>query len=155
VRRHLVLDTGPLGIATKPDDRPDTVACLAWLDRLIAADWSVILPEIADYELRRQLLLNGNHAGIRRLDLFGQAVRFEWINRLTLRLAARFWADLRREGRPTADPHALDGDCILAAQASLIAEHYDSEQVVVATTNVGHLGRFAGIDARQWNRIEP
>ena len=153
--RHLVLDTGPLGIATKPPDRPDAIACVSWLDRLTATGWSIILPEIADYELRRQLLLNGNGPAVRRLNLFGQAVRFEWIDRPTMRKAAQFWADVRRVGRPTADRHALDGDCILAAQASLIAERHGSDQVIIATTNVGHLGRFAGIEARYWERIGP
>ena len=153
--RHLVLDTGPLGLATKPPDRPDAAACLAWLDRLGTAGWSIVLPEIADYELRRQLLLDANEPAIRRLDLFGEAVRFEWIDRLTLGRAARFWADVRRAGKPTADRHALDGDCILAAQAAGIAErHGPDDEVIIATTNVKHLERFAGIDARPWDRIE-
>ena len=152
--RYLVLDTGPLGLATKRPDRPDTIACVARLERLIVAGWSLVLPEIADYELRRQLILNGNDAGVRRLNLFGQAVRFEWIDRLTLRRAAQFWADVRRDGRPTADRHALDGDCILAAQASLIAERSGSDQVIIATTNVGHLSRFPGSNASLWEEIE-
>lgn len=50
---------------------------------------------------------------------------------------------------PTADPRALDGDVILAAQASLLLSQGD--EVVVATTNVGHLAQF--IDAREWGLI--
>jgi len=38
---------------------------------------------------------------------------------------------------------------LLAAQAQLAAE--DGYEVVVATTNVGHLGRF--VDARAWTSI--
>lgn len=53
---------------------------------------------------------------------------------------------------PTADPHALDGDCILAAQASILGG--DGDMVTVATTNVGHLGRFPGVHARRWEEIE-
>jgi hypothetical protein len=63
--------------------------------------------------------------------------------------AAELWALARTEGYPTADDAALDADVILAAQAQLAAE-YDYE-VVVATTNVGHLGRF--VDARPWEQI--
>ena len=38
---------------------------------------------------------------------------------------------------------------ILAAQALLVAE--DGFEVIVATRNVGHLGRF--VDARDWETI--
>lgn len=48
-----------------------------------------------------------------------------------------------------ADGSALDCDMILAAQALLVAE--DRYEVVVATRNVGHLGRF--VDAREWETI--
>jgi hypothetical protein len=59
------------------------------------------------------------------------------------------WAQARNEGYATADDSALDCDVILAAQASLAAE--DGFEVIVATRNVGHLGRF--IDAREWEMI--
>lgn len=67
--------------------------------------------------------------------------------------AAEFWALVHNLGRPTAHPHALDGDAILAAQASLCGPAGD--EVLIATTNVGHLARFPGIDARPWDRITP
>jgi hypothetical protein len=59
------------------------------------------------------------------------------------------WALARTEGYATADDSALDCDVILAAQAQLAAE--DGFVVTVATTNVGHLGRF--VDARPWEAI--
>lgn len=52
---------------------------------------------------------------------------------------------------PTAAPEALDGDAILAAQALMAGGPGDT--VMVATSNVGHLGRF--VDARVWDRISP
>ena len=51
---------------------------------------------------------------------------------------------------PTAHPKELDGDVILAAQGLLVGE--GGEEVVIATTNVGHLSRF--VDAREWRDIE-
>jgi hypothetical protein len=63
--------------------------------------------------------------------------------------AAEFWAEARRRGIPTADPKALDGDVILAAQATVIEG--DGGTVVVATTNVGHLSRF--VEAREWQNV--
>jgi hypothetical protein len=65
--------------------------------------------------------------------------------------AAELWADVRRRGLPTASPDALDGDVILAAQALMAGGPEDT--VIVATGNVGHLGRF--VDARIWDQISP
>jgi len=56
-----------------------------------------------------------------------------------MRQAAVFWAQARQRGQPTADDKALDGDVILAAQAVTLG----AAEVVIATTNVGHLSRFA------------
>ena len=63
--------------------------------------------------------------------------------------AAKLWADARQSGQPTAGDNTIDGDVILAAQAlSLGVDDY-----VIATTNVGHLSRFA--PAQLWNEIVP
>ena len=67
-----------------------------------------------------------------------------------MRDAARLWADARNAGRPTAHPHALDGDVILAAQARSAQAAYGRETVVV-TANVTHLARYT--DARLWSDI--
>jgi hypothetical protein len=63
--------------------------------------------------------------------------------------AAEFWAQARNQGFPTADDAALDADVILAAQAAILGEAVG--EVVIVTTNVGHLARFA--DARKWDEV--
>jgi hypothetical protein len=63
--------------------------------------------------------------------------------------AAELWAAARSAGLPTAGPDALDGGCILAAQAQLSVGPGDT--VTVATDNVAHLSRF--IDAELWETI--
>ncbi len=45
----------------------------------------------------------------------------------------------------------LDADAILAGQATTLGGAGDV--VTVATSNVGHLARFPGLDARQWATI--
>lgn len=68
-----------------------------------------------------------------------------------MRLAAHFWARLRRTGKPTAPNDALDGDVILAAQAAALLAL--GEDVIVATTNPHHLARL--VPAAQWDTIAP
>jgi len=72
------------------------------------------------------------------------------IDTATMRLAAHLWARVRQQGKPTADPKELDGDVILAAQAQLLIDA--GHDVVVATSNVGHLSRVA--PAQLWNTIQ-
>ena len=147
----VLLDSGPLGILTNPKGRPVTVECQLWVESLLLKGYRVILPEIADYEVRRELLRANKLAGIRRLN----ECKSGWLEYLPITTpvilkAAQLWATSRQAGMPTADPKELDGDVILAAQALLIVE--GGEGVVIATTNVGHLSRF--VDARHWQDID-
>lgn len=149
--RIVVLDAGPLGLASKAEGKPDADRCVAWIAALDAAGVLIVAPEIADYEVRRELLRTGATAGIVRLDDLESGMVYDPITTPAMRRAAEFWAVVRQAGKPTADRHALDGDCILAAQASLLG--HDGDLVVIATTNAGHLARFPGTDARQWDTI--
>lgn len=145
-----MLDTGPLGSVTHPRAEKNREA-LAWLKRLNDEGVRVIVPEICDYELRRELLRRGATTGVRRLDALGREAGYAPITTEAIRLAAELWARARREGYPTAADPALDADVILAAQASLLSTGGDD--VVVATTNVAHISRF--VAAEEWQEITP
>ena len=145
-----MLDTGPLGMVTNPKTSSAICQeCKLWLDDLPLKGYEVMLPEIADYELRRELLRVGKVAGIRRLDQLKAAITYRPITTEVMLKAAELWAEARKRGRPTADPKALDGDVILAAQAISVAE--EGNEVIVATTNVEHLSQF--VNAREWRFI--
>lgn len=148
--RVVVLDAGPLGLVSNPSARGLNLACREWMERLIAAGSDVVIPEIADYEVRRELLRSNKLSGLRRLDALKARLIYLPITTQAMLLAARFWADARNAGRPTASDASLDADVILAAQAVLFAGNDD---VVVATTNVRHLGRF--VAASLWQHISP
>jgi hypothetical protein len=64
-------------------------------------------------------------------------------------LAAELWAKARRQGKPTAHPHALDVDVILAAQ--VLAAGFDPADFVVATSNVSHISQF--VPAQPWEAL--
>jgi predicted nucleic acid-binding protein len=152
--RVVVLDSGPLGLACGSPSKPAVARCQAWLRALDVAGVRVVIPEIADYEVRRGLLHAGTAASLARLDgLWGPGghLVYEPITTDVMRLAAELWADARRAGLPTAGPRSLDADAILAAQAVLACDPADT--VTVATTNVGHLARF--VAARPWDQIAP
>lgn len=149
--RIVLLDSGPLGIVTNPKAAsPFSQEGKVWLQSLPLKGYIVMLPEIADYEVRRELIRAGKAAGIKRLDELKSQIPYRPLTSEVMLLAAQLWADARMRGRPTADPKELDGDVILAAQA--ILEASEGHEVVIATTNVGHLSQF--IDAREWWLIE-
>jgi hypothetical protein len=108
-----------------------------------------MVPEGADYEVRRELLRVGKRGGLTRLDNFARSTVYLPVTRVVWHRAAELWAQARNEGYATADDSALDCDVILAAQALLVAE--DGYEVIVATKNVDHLGRF--VDARESETI--
>src|SRR5487761_1134952 len=131
----VLLDAGPLGIASHPRPTPEI---LAWMSRLFAAGVELLVPEIADDEVRRELLRANRLRGIKRLDELKATLGYLPITTNAMLRAAELWADVRRRGKPTASDPALDADVILAAQAQGIV----GKDVVVASSNAKHLGRF-------------
>lgn len=148
MRAAIVLDAGPLGMVSNPRGKAINSACIAWLDALVAAPVSVFIPEIADYEVRRELMRAGKVEGVARLDDLKRFIGYLPITTEAMLKAAEFWASARRQGRPFTDDRSLDGDVILAAQALALRE---GSTPLIATTNPGHLLQFA--DARDWRQI--
>jgi len=175
----LLLDSGPLGLITNPQGGAEAQACKAWLQDLTPAGHIALFPEIIAYEHRRELLLANLAQAITRLDGFKSVGAYLPVSEEAYLRAAALWASARRQGIPTqgiptqgiptqgiptqgiptqgiptADRFALDADVILAAQAVTLNPGdwgQPNAAVVIATTNVGHLGRFA--NARLWRGI--
>ena len=145
----IVLDAGPLGLVTNPKHSPQSLACAQWLQALVASGTRVVLPEISDYEVRRELLRAQKLKGIERLDTLAGLLQYLPLSTAAIRQAAVLWAKARQQGQPTAGDKALDGDVILAGQAMTL----DTSDVLIATTNVGHLSRF--VPAETWQNIRP
>jgi predicted nucleic acid-binding protein len=145
------LDASVIGLLCSHPTLPQVAGCLAWVARLKNAGTIVVLPDITLYEVRRELIRVGAHVKLARLSRLGISLKSAPVTPDAWLKAADFWAIVRATGKPTADPNALDGDAILAGVAATIGAPGD--QVIIATSNVGHMARFPGIDARPWQKI--
>jgi len=146
----VILDAGPLGAVTHPRANSNS-EIKEWLQALLRAGCVVIVPEIADYEIRRELLRAEKAKGVERLDAL-KAVGYLPLSTNAMLKAAQYWAQARQEGLPTASDDALDADVVLAAQA-IVLDNSSNNDVVVVTANVGHLSRF--VRAKLWKDIRP
>jgi predicted nucleic acid-binding protein len=115
---------------------------------LLTRSRRVIVPEIADYEIRRELIHRSSRIALSNLDQLGLRLEYLPLTTAAMRMAAELWAQARSAGQPTAPDPAIDADVILAAQALTL-----NTSVVVATGNPGHLNRF--VPAELWTNINP
>lgn len=143
--RAVLLDSGPLGLLSAPPGH--AAGCTQWLASLLAAGAHVVVPEIADYEVRRELLRANKSKSIARLDALAAATDYLPLTTAAMRRAAELWAQARQHGQPTAGDKTIDADVILAAQCLTLGH----APIVVATTNIGHLARF--VPAELWQNI--
>jgi predicted nucleic acid-binding protein len=149
--RVIILDAGPLGLVSNPKAKPETEQATSWIANLLRQGDVVVIPEVADYEVRRELLRADKQRGIAHLDALAQSLRYDPITKEVMRRAAEIWAQARRQGLGFTDDTRLDADAILLAHAQLLVRLGDP--VIVATGNIRHLSRFA--DARLWQNIHP
>ena len=137
-----LLDTGPLGLLAH-DRQSIREPIQSWLIQQLTAGATVYLSEVADYELRRELirLVRANQmpaSRINRLNQLASLFTFLPVSTSMWKRAAEMWADARKHGKPTADPAALDADVLIAAQAVEV-------QATVVTSNPGHLAQWVTI----------
>ncbi|HMA33384.1 MAG TPA: nuclease [Chloroflexia bacterium] len=140
-----------MGLASNPRGNAKAQQCNAWVEALLAGGDSVVIPEIADYEIRRELIRARKTSSLQYLDELIRICRYAPLNTEILRRAAELWAQARQQGQQTADDRELDADMILAAQAEFLAT--PNAEVIVATLNRRHLSRF--VNAQFWYDIQP
>ena len=148
------LDANLLGSVVNPVPRSASVQAIQrWAQEMQDAGHLLVVPAIADYEVRRELHRRHALQSIAALDAFNSDVpgRYLTLEDAALKMASELWGRARNIGKPTADPKALDGDVILAAQ--VLEQELPEGEFVVATDNVGHLGLF--VPAKKWEDIKP
>lgn len=139
--RIVLLDSAPLGLLTNPKQTKQTAQCARWMHDVRQRGVTLSVPEITDYELRRELLRAGKTKSVLLLDALHEQLGYTPLSTVAMQTAANLWADIRTRGIPTADPKSLDCDVILAAQA-LVLHHQTGSEVVIATAD-RDLERFA------------
>lgn len=156
----IFLDSGPLGILVnaKTPPPPLTAAAVRWAAALIGAGHRLIVPAIADFEVRRELVRAGRTQSVALLDAWNAAQpdRYLPLTDSALKHGARLWAQARNSGSLPADPKELNGDVLIAAQVLDYQQAHGLEAadiVVAATVNVGHLALF--VPSAPWQEITP
>jgi predicted nucleic acid-binding protein len=113
----------------------DLTICLSYLFFISYEDDTFILPEIVDYEIRRELLRANKLAGLEKLDKLKSLISYLPITTEVMLKAGELWAETRKKGKPTEDNRSLDGDVILAAQAlslqtTLLLNNHENEIII-------------------------
>lgn len=149
----MFLDTGPLGMLSNPAATKKTKELAEWMTAQLDKGVRFFIPEVSDYEVRRNAILENLTGCLQRLDELTTTITYVPLTTSAMREAARLWATVRGRGQPTAPKEELDCDAILAAQA--ITTSKDSEEVIIVTDNIGHLSRFetATVKAMNWRDI--
>jgi predicted nucleic acid-binding protein len=146
----ILLDAGPLGVVSNPLSSPTNLAAKQWMQAQLAKGALALISEIADYEVRRELLRAGRSRGVASLDRLETAAGYVPVTTPAMLKAAELWARARQIGKPTAHAQSLDADVIIAAQAAPMID--DGHDVMVATDNVSHLSIF--VPAARWQNIK-
>ena len=77
--KTIVLDSTPLGLLCDLRLRPDPVGCRRWMADMIAAGHRFVVPEIADYEIRRELLRLGRASSIAELNALAPQLSVDYL----------------------------------------------------------------------------
>lgn len=150
------IDSGVLGLLTNPNKVGAPRQCEDWLYMLLAKGVYVVSSDICDYEVRRSLLLEAqrkpNLSSVENLDELREIIDFLKLDSAVMFKAAQVWMEARLQGKPTANDYILDVDMIIVAHWQLLKEEFPNRYIVIATTNVKHLGQFA--EAVNWEEIQ-
>jgi predicted nucleic acid-binding protein len=151
----IFLDSSPLSVLSEPISTPSFMKISAWVNMHLAVGNRICIPEIVDYELRRELVRAGKIPSIAELDALKSQLDYIPLCTEAMIFAADLWAQSRNRGTPTGDPKRLDVDVILSAQAIDHGKRLGiaPADVIVATSNPKHLAQF--IQADLWYDILP
>ncbi|GAA6619013.1 type II toxin-antitoxin system VapC family toxin [Scytonema sp. NUACC26] len=146
----VLLDSSPLGLITNPRKNSTAIKCRRLIQELVKNKILVAVPEIIDYELRRELILSGSD-GVERLDRLGElGLAYAPLTTEVMRKAAELWVWARKTGQPTAHKEKIDIDVILAAH-SIVLSLETGKHTIIATSDSDH--KRYKVDAVKWEDL--
>jgi predicted nucleic acid-binding protein len=148
----VIVDSGVLYTLITTSQVQEVIDCQDWFYSLLSRGVYFVTSTICKYEVKRELIRRKKVQEINNLEQLKTLVEFLTVDEQTLDVAAELWAKARDRGMPTADDKSLDADLIICAQWQLLAEEFPGRYIVIATTNVSHLSRFA--EAEEWQNIK-
>lgn len=161
----IALDSGPLGDLINPNNPPPTQALREWMKNHLANGDEFLLPEIADYEVRRNEILetlicpigpSQSSAALYLLDQLKASITYLPLTTDSMLQGAQLWADHRKghgPGHASRSPK-LDGDVILTAQC-IEESRLRNEPIIIATMNLRDFLFIPTptVTADEWNHI--
>jgi len=150
----LLIDTNILGKICYPTASSNSSTADTFENLLSLGKYQFIIPEIADYELRRKFWhmqyskdSGKNEFGkknLKRLDDLISLLTYLPLTTEIMKLAAEMWGKSRANGILTSSDKNIDGDVILAAQAlyyraAVLTENHKHLSHFVATKSLGSL----------------
>ena len=150
------LDTNILSIVTRPGNQSETSDCKRWYQTLLIRGARIVTSEICEYEERRGLVqqsfeLGENVGGLQELDNLREVIEFLPVTADVWRAGAQVWAESINQSMPMTDPKRLDADSIICAHWRCLDEENLGRAVIIASTNLRDLNRFATADL--WRNI--
>ena len=67
--RLILLDSGPLGLIVRAPSKPQLGRCLAWLNTVMTNVAIIVIPDIAHYEVRRELIRIRAFGSLRSINI--------------------------------------------------------------------------------------
>ena len=124
--------------------------CTEWFYRLLSKGARIIVSDICDYELRRELI-GIKSKSVQELDRLRDLIEFQPVTFAVLEKAAELWAEARYLSQSNKIKDNIDVDCILAAQWCLLKEQNPGRKVIIATKNIKDFQRVT--DCEVWQNI--
>lgn len=140
----VVLDTNILGVLATPNDSEsleregesrEVYYCTEWLYRLLSKGAQVVIPNICDYEIRRELIRISS-SSVEELNNLRESLDCYEVTFDVLEEAAEIWAESRKISQPNTQKENIDVDCIVAACCRVLERENSGRVVILATKNI-------------------